>query len=144
MRVVIDSSAFVAVLLREPDAPLFLSAMMAASGALLSAVNLLESRTVLQGRKGPVAVADFEALIRELNVEIIAFGQRYADDAFAAYCRYGKGFHSGARLNIGDCAAYVLSKSTGAPLLFKGNDFQHTDVTPALPLLVPDAGERNT
>lgn len=143
MRIVIDSSAFISILLKESDSALFLSALMAATGTLVSSVNLFETRTVLQARKGPVAVAEFEALIRELGAEIVGFGSRSADDAFSAYRRFGKGFHSKARLNLGDCAAYALSKATGVPLLFKGDDFHHTDVTPALPLLVPEAGGRS-
>jgi len=137
MRAVLDSSAFVSVLMKEPDGPLFLSAMMAASGTLMSTLNLFETRTVLQSRKGPVAVAEFDTLVRELGVEVVGFSHRLCDDAFAAYCLFGKGFHSRARLNLADCAAYALSRATGAPLLFKGADFHHTDVTPALPLLVP-------
>ena len=55
-----------------------------------------------------------------------------ADAAFTAYSRYGKGVHPRARLNLSDSAAYALAKSLDAPLLFKGADFRHTDVTPAL------------
>lgn len=142
MRVVLDSSALVAVLLREPDAALFNAALLTAAETALSTVNMLEARTVLHARKGAEAVAEFDGLITRLGTEIVAFDQAQSDTAYAAYRRFGKGFNSKARLNLGDCAAYALSKTTLAPLLFKGADFHHTDVTPALPLLVPDAGDR--
>lgn len=64
----------------------------------------------------------------------MSFDQQLAQVAFDAFCRYGKGQGHPAQLNIVDCAAYALARSRGEPLLFKGNDFDNTDIEPALPL----------
>ena len=45
--------------------------------------------------------------------------------------RFGRGRHA-ARLNLGDSFAYALARHLGEPLLFKGDDFARTDITPAL------------
>jgi ribonuclease VapC len=50
----------------------------------------------------------------------------------AAYRDFGRGSRHPARLNYGDCFSYALAKTTGEPLLFKGNDFNHTDLRPAV------------
>ena len=68
--------------------------------------------------------------IEELGVEIVPFAEPYIFAALDAYRRYGKGIHSKAKLNLGGCVAYALAKSLKAPLLFKGQDFSETDVTP--------------
>ena len=130
--IVVDSSAFVAVFWRESDASLYLAEMLKADRIAVSAMIVFETRTVLgHGRSAP-AVDAFNAWLVEAAADIRPFDAAMADAAFAAYSRYGKGVHSKARLNLSDCAAYALAKALDAPLLFKGADFRHTDVTPAL------------
>jgi ribonuclease VapC len=71
-----------------------------------------------------------------LNVEPVTRDQaRIARDA---YRDFGQGSGHKAGLNFGDCFAYALAKTTGQALLFKGNDFGHTGITPALPA-TPDS-----
>jgi ribonuclease VapC len=70
-------------------------------------------------------------LLRDVPIEIAAATLRQAEIAIEAFRRYGKGRHRAA-LNIGDCFSYALAKAMDLPLLFKGDDFSHTDVEPAL------------
>lgn len=140
MRTVLDTSALAAFLFREPDGTYYLTAMRNAAGLVLSAVTLFEARTVVMGRYGAAAADDVDQLMQALGVEVAPFDAAQAEAASAAYARYGKGRGHKAQLNLGDCAAYALAKSQDAPLLFKGQDFIHTDIIAALPLLVPEAG----
>ena len=78
------------------------------------------------------ALREFEVFLENLDVRILAFDTNQATIAFDAYRRFGKGSGHPAQLNLGDCAAYALARSLNLPLLFKGNDFIHTDVQPAL------------
>ena len=99
----------------------------------MSAANWLETAVVIDSSRDPIASRRFDELVRaaELQVEAVTYEQaRIARDA---YRDFGKGSGHKAGLDFGDCFAYALSKSAGEELLFKGNDFGHTDVTPALP-----------
>ena len=130
--IVVDTSAMVAIVRREQDADSFRQRLAASSQKIMSALNVLETRMVLGHGRATPAVAVFEAWLKTDAVEVVALDGAMADAAFAAYVRYGKGVHPRARLNLSDCAAYALAKTRNAPLLFKGADFRHTDVTPAL------------
>ena len=129
--IVIDSSALIAILRREPEADPFLTAIASAPTILLSAVNLLETSMVLATHTGDAANwNELDALIARAAIQIIPQDAALTDAARHAFLRFGKGRHQ-AGLNLGDCAAYALAKSRDLPLLFKGNDFPHTDLTPA-------------
>ncbi len=82
-------------------------------------------------RRLPSVLARFETLLAKLSLEIVPVSVEQAHTARVAYRRFGRGNHP-ARLNYGDCFAYALAKVTGEPLLFKGDDFSQTDITPAL------------
>jgi ribonuclease VapC len=81
-------------------------------------------------KRGEQDAADLLLLIEKLLIEIIAFDEAQAVLAREAYLRFGKGRHPAA-LNYGDCFSYALAKTLGEPLLYKGNDFSHTDVLSA-------------
>lgn len=126
VKIVIDSSALVAILTGESDAGDLLGQIAAASERCLSATNHLETRIVLAyGRNVPPT--HLEELLTRWQVDIVPFDAALSDLAFEAYGRYGKGRHA-ARLNMGDCAAYALAKARGWPLLYKGDDFSETDI----------------
>jgi ribonuclease VapC len=130
--IVIDSSALIAILRREPEADSFLRVIVSAEGCLLSAVSLLETSMVLAGRTGGASTwADLDELIARAAIEVVAHDAALADGARGAFLRYGKGRHP-AGLNLGDCASYALAKGRGLPLLFKGHDFSATDLTAAV------------
>jgi ribonuclease VapC len=124
---VIDTSALLAVLLREPDAPGVAQAIEAGSPRLLSAANLLEASIVIESRKGEAGGRELDLLMYRSGIEVVAVDQDQAETARAAWRRFGKGRHAAA-LNYGDCFAYALARSRRLPLLFRGNDFSQTDI----------------
>ena len=128
---VVDSSALMAILRKEPEAERFAALIADSDGCTASALSLLEASMVLAGNKG--TDADFtrlDVLIAELDIEVVALDARQAMVARDAFLRYGKGRHKAA-LNMGDCASYALARSRSLPLLFKGNDFTQTDLPAA-------------
>lgn len=127
-----DSSALIAILNAGPERPAFLRIIQDSEGAFISTLTLLEVRIVVRGRFGASALEDIDGLIAEIDPEIVAFDREQADVAFAAFERFGKGMGAAAKLNLGDCASYALAKTTGYPLLFKGNDFTMTDIARAI------------
>jgi ribonuclease VapC len=127
--IVVDSSAIVAILRKEPEAARFIEAIQMADRAIMSAVNAHEAGMVLRGKLGPGGIEDFYDLCEALDIEIVPFGPDDARAALDAFERYGKGLPSSAGdLNLCDCAAYALAESMRAPLLFTGNDFTETDI----------------
>lgn len=126
--IVIDSSALIAIINREPERPQFLRLIAAADRRLISAATFLEAKIVVLGRFGPGAMANFAVLMEEMAPDIVPLDATLADAAFAAFERFGKGRHSKAALNFCDCIAYALAKTLDLPLLFKGTDFSETDV----------------
>lgn len=128
---VIDSSAVIALLLAEPESTRFVDAIARAATRRMSAASYLEAAIVMTGRSGPPAHALLDRLISDLGIEIAPFTHEQATLAIEAFRRYGKGTGHAAGLNFGDCFTYALAKLTGEAVLFKGNDFSHTDLTPA-------------
>jgi ribonuclease VapC len=129
---VIDTSALVAILLGEPDAEQFARALANAPVRLLSAVSRVELSCVIESRKGETGRADVELLLRDGGFDIVSATPQQVGIAVDAFRRFGRGRHR-SRLNIGDCFAYALAIATDHTLLFKGDDFIHTDIRPALP-----------
>lgn len=127
---VVDTSALVAVLCGEPDADEFVALLAAAEDPLISAATLLEASIVMQARTGQEGIEDLDDLLRAAAVRSVAFDLRQARAARDAFSRYGKG-RAAAGLNFGDCFSYALAKVRARPLLFKGSDFRHTDISPA-------------
>jgi ribonuclease VapC len=130
--IVVDSSALIAILLNEPEKQAFEDIIATSERNLISAVNVHETACVLRARHGPQAVTHLLRLLTEADVEIIAFDKAQMSVAMSAFDRYGKGVNAKARLNLCDCAAYALSKTVKAPLLFKGDDFPQTDIASCL------------
>lgn len=130
---VVDTSAIVAIVAGEPDAHRYRTALKQHLDLVMSAFTVFECRTVLHRRLQRPAQGEFDDFLRLGGVEIVPFDADHATLAFAAYRKYGKGSGHEAQLNLGGCAAYALAVSLDLPLLFKGEDFRHTDVRPALP-----------
>ena len=129
---VIDTSALVAVLLREPEREAFLGALEADPVRLLSSVSILEAAMVLEARKHEPGGRELDLFLHRSHIDVVPFTLEQAETARTAWRRYGKGNHPAA-LNFCDCCAYALSRTSGEPLLFKGDDFAKTDVVSALP-----------
>jgi ribonuclease VapC len=130
--VIIDSSALIAILLAEPEALACAEAIESAADRRISAVNYVEAAVVIDGRGDPIASGRFDDLLREASIAIEPVDQVQAETAREAYRAFGRGSGHPARLNFGDCFAYALARRRGEALLFKGDDFIHTDVIPAL------------
>lgn len=129
---ILDTSAIIAILRDEPDASVFARAIEDASHRRISAVNYVEAAAVIDGSRDPVASRRFDELLREADMVIEPVTEVQARIAREAYRDFGKGSGHPARLNFGDCFSYALAKAIGEPLLFKGTDFPHTDITSAL------------
>ena len=125
---ILDSSAIVAVIRGEPERETFLRTMQSADTLSVGAPTVLESAMVL----GPESLSLLPAFFSGMTIEVVPFGPEHVSSAHDAFARYGKRRGSPANLNYGDCMSYALAKVSGEPLLFKGDDFTHTDITPAL------------
>lgn len=129
---IIDASAIVAILQLEPEARLFLSSIAKAPKAIIAAPTYLEACMVLNGRVGIEGQNDVDQLLASMNIIIVPFSEIAAKIAVAAFVNFGKGRQQKAHLNFGDCISYAMSKTEAMPLLFKGDDFRHTDVECAI------------
>jgi ribonuclease VapC len=128
---IIDSSALIAILRDEPGANVCAIAIEKNVNRRLSAANFVETALVIDGSRDPIASRRFDDLIREAQIVIEPVTEAQARIAREAYRDFGKGSGHPAKLNFGDCFAYALARTTGEPLLFKGDDFNHTDIVPA-------------
>ena len=124
---VIDSSALVAMLNDEPEAPHLEAAVEADPVRMMSTASYLETAIVIETRFGEAGGRELDLWLHRAVVDLVAVDASQAEAARSAYRRYGKGRHR-AGLNYGDCFAYALAKISGQPLLFKGDDFSHTDI----------------
>ena len=129
---IVDTSALIAILRDEPEAAACAGAIAAAGGRRISAANFVEAAIVIDGSRDPVASRRLDDLIREAQLVIEPVTEAQARIAREAYRDFGRGSGHPAKLNFGDCFAYALARATGEPLLFKGDDFGHTDISPAL------------
>ena len=129
---VIDSSAFLAILGDEPERHTFNEAIEAAETRMMSAATFVEASMVIESRYGAEGLRDLDQFIERAGIQIVAVDAEQAYAARRAFSRFGKGRHE-AGLNYGDCFSYALATVLGKPLLYKGEDFRKTDVVPAVP-----------
>ena len=130
---ILDTSAVIAILRSEPEAMSYARVIADAAARRVSAVNFVESAVVIDASRDPIATRRFDDFITEATISIEPVTEIQARIARDAYRDFGKGSGHLAKLNFGDCFAYALAKTSGEPLLFKGNDFLHTDIASALP-----------
>jgi ribonuclease VapC len=124
---VIDTSAILAILQREPERRSFIEAIESADSTRMSVASLVESSMVIESRYGSEGLRDLDRFISLANIELTPVDKEQAQLARSAFSRFGKGRHR-AGLNYGDCFSYAAAISLGEPLLCKGDDFIHTDV----------------
>ena len=124
---VVDTSVLVAILKKEHGYEDFAVALARSGQPMLSSASYLEAIMVLAGRQPEPNLEGFDQFLSDAGIEIAPVTMAIAQEARVAFLRYGKGRHP-ARLNFGDCFSYALAKNRDEPLLFKGNDFTHTDV----------------
>lgn len=126
--IVVDTSALMAIALREPEARACMAALEAADSVLISAATMTEALIVAAGKN---ARAQLAAVIDDLDMEVIPVTGETAKRVADAYARWGRGHHRAA-LNFGDCFAYEVAMAHRCPLLYVGRDFAKTDVASVL------------
>jgi ribonuclease VapC len=124
---VVDTSALVAILKVEPDASTLLSRLGNSGTNRIATATLLEAQMVVISQLGEAGVPELELLMNRAQIQVVPFNADHMRWALHGWRHYGKGRHKAA-LNLGDCFSYGLAKAMDAPLLFKGEDFQYTDV----------------
>jgi ribonuclease VapC len=127
---IVDTSALVAILYREPEAAEFAQLIHDADVCRISVATYVELSMVLECQLGPDGMRQAEVFFRRAQIVIEPVTVEQGELARQAFVDFGKGRHK-AGLNFGDCFSYALSKATGEALLFKGADFSHTDIKPA-------------
>ena len=127
---IVDTSALVAILYREPEAESFVQIIHQADICRISVANHVELVMVVERQLGPDGMRQAETFLRRAGIVIEPVTLDHGDRARQAFLDFGKGRHK-AGLNFGDCFAYALAKASAEPLLFKGNDFALTDVEAA-------------
>jgi ribonuclease VapC len=130
--VILDTSALIAILRAEPEAAACAEAIESASARRLSAASYVEVGAVIDRAGDAIASRRVDELLAVAGIEVEAVTASQAQIAREAYRDFGKGSGHPASLNFGDCFSYALAKAAGEPLLFKGDDFAHTDVVSAL------------
>lgn len=129
--IVVDSSAIIAILLKEPERALFVSILDDSADACISAVTFVESFMVAMSRVPNFSFDRYIALMDGFGIRRVPVDDDQSVMSVQAFLRFGKGRHP-AKLNLGDCFSYALAKSLNAPLLYKGEDFGRTDLVAAV------------
>ena len=129
---IVDTSAIIAILKDEDDASTYAAAIAAAETRRLSAASYLECGIVVDSQRDPILSRTLDALTQEAGLIIEPVTAHQAHLARRAYADFGKGSGHPAGLNFGDCLSYALAADLREPLLWKGDDFSHTDIRSAL------------
>ncbi len=128
--IVVDASAILSIVLKEADAEVFETALIAAGEGIMSPVNYWEVLVRAWSEFGAPGHEAAKGVMDRLCVTVQDITSADAEAAAKAFQRFGKG--TGGKLNLGDCFAYALAHREGEGLLFKGDDFPKTDVKSAL------------
>ena len=126
----LDSSALIAILFGEYGHLDLVDRILAADQVRVGTPTLVETCMVFAGRRRAKAAGDVDELLQEMGVTVVPFGEREWHAAAEAALQFGRGRHP-AKLNFGDCLAYAAAATANDSLLFVGNDFSKTDITPA-------------
>lgn len=127
---IIDTSAMIAILYKEPEAAAFVQIIHDADTSRISVASYVELSMVVESQLGAEGMRQADTFVRRASISIEPVTLEQGEVARQAFLDFGKGRHK-AGLNFGDCFSYALAKATGEPLLFKGNDFGQTDIKPA-------------
>src|SRR4029077_1833004 len=126
----IDSSALIAILFGEPGHLDLVDRILVSGAVRVGAPTLVETSMVFAARRKAANANQVRALVQELGVTVVPFGERDWHAAVDAVLRFGRGRHKAA-LNFGDCLSYAAAANASDPLLFVGDDCTNTDITPA-------------
>ncbi len=135
--IVIDTSVIVAIARREPEALEFSNVLERTPGKLMAVPTYLETVFVMAGLAPTKGIAFLQGLVADTLITLVPFSTQELDAAVEARMKYARGSGHAAKLNFGDCFSYALAKTRRFPLLFKGDDFIHTDIEPAVKRISP-------
>jgi ribonuclease VapC len=127
---IVDTSVLIAILKREPEGPAFSSVLEIEQDVKMSAASYLEASIVIDGLRNPAMSQLLDEVIEKSRIFIEPVTAEQARIARQAYRDYGKGRGHPANLNFGDCFSYALARDKREPMLFKGENFAHTDIRP--------------
>ncbi len=130
---IVDTSALIAILKLEPERVPFAEILDQADSLRISAATYVELSIVMDRRKSPALSREVDEIIERFNIQIEPVTAEQARIARQAYRDYGRASGHAANLNFGDCFSYALARAKREPILFKGDDFVHTDLRSALP-----------
>jgi ribonuclease VapC len=128
---IVDTSAVIAIIKNEPEARTFSEAIEAAKVVRISAASYLESNIIVGKYKDPILTARLEEILENPGIQIEPVTAAQAKIAWEAYRDFGKSSGHPSNLNFGDCFSYALAREKREPILFKGDDFVHTDLRSA-------------
>ena len=128
---IVDSSALIAILKHEPQWQSLSKSLDSSASSSISAANYLETSIVVDRWREPILSLRLDELIEQFNIAIEPVTAEQAKIARQAYRDFGKGSGHPANLNLGDCFSYALARVKREPMLYKGDDFVHTDIQPA-------------
>lgn len=127
----VDASALVAITRNEPEREELLARFVSFRRGFWSPIACWEAiSAVARSYELPIdqAMVEVDHTAKVLQLTLVEIDRDELDAALDAYKRYGKRSHHPAKLNMGDCFAYACAKTNGAALLYKGDDFSHTDL----------------
>ena len=126
----VDSSALIAILFSEAGHLDLVDRILAADSVRVGTPTLVETSMVFASRRGTASTREVDELVKELGITVVPFGEPEWHAATDAFLRFGRGRHRAA-LNFGDCLSYATATTARDTLLFVGDDFARTDITPA-------------
>jgi ribonuclease VapC len=143
----LDASAIVAICADEEDAGYLIAKIeMAKKPIYFSSLSMFEAVVSLarivsisiHGDQEPTppsmidqAQQDVERFLETIGAKEMSVNGTMHRSAILAARTFGRFVAHPARLNFGDCFSYACAKDYRLPLLFKGNDFSHTDIEAA-------------
>ncbi len=128
---IVDTSALVAILKREPEQSTFSALLETTPEVKISAATYFETTIVIDSLRLPEMSRALDDLMERAQILIEPFTAEQANIARQAYRDYGRGSGHPANLNFGDCFSYALARDKREPILYKGDDFVHTDLRSA-------------
>ena len=128
---IVDSSAVIAILVREPGHERVIEALGEAEVLGIGAPTLTETGLIMTARLGPAGKPLVARFVQEAGLSVVPFGEGHWPVAVDAFIRFGKGRHT-ASLNCGDCLTYAIARLAEQPLICVGDDFSKTDLTTAI------------
>nr|VFJ68261.1 MAG: ribonuclease VapC [Candidatus Kentron sp. FW] len=125
---IIDSSAFLAILLGEAEQEDICLLIEEDTKSIMSVASYLEISIKIHNMHDAELISVIDEILNELGITLMPVSVEQALIAREAHKKFGKGMGHPARLNFGDCFSYALAKEMDLPLLFKGDDFIYTDL----------------